>query len=88
MLLTRYQPSTGYTWKFEEDEEDDPVELLKLHKKNKRRKVLDNRRPGEQTAEEEEGIRASEAIDSILIRLSRSPLVVSGKGGNEEIKSE
>ena len=31
------------------------------------------------TAEEEEGIRASEAIDRILSRLSKSDVVVKGK---------
>lgn len=60
---------------FEDDDEDDPVALLKLSKKRKRRKILDVRRPGERTEAEEEGIRASEAIDRILVRLSKSPLV-------------
>lgn len=72
---SRYQPSTGYQWMFEEDEEDDPVALLKLYKKRKRRKILDVRRPGERTEAEEEGIRSSEAIDRILVRLSKSSLV-------------
>mmetsp|Transcript_13601 Transcript_13601/g.21220 ORF Transcript_13601/g.21220 Transcript_13601/m.21220 type:complete len:236 (+) Transcript_13601:178-885(+) len=71
-VCSRYLPSTGYTWKFEEDGEDDPVSLLKLSKRSKRRRVLDNRRPGERTDEEEEGIRASEAIDRILVRLNKS----------------
>ena len=69
----RYHPSVGYTWVFEE-EEMDPVALVQLAKKRKRRKILDSRRPGERTAAEEEGIRASEAMDQILVRLSRSPL--------------
>ena len=34
---------------------------------------------GSRTAEEEEGIRASEAIDRILSRLSNSEVVVKGK---------
>lgn len=72
----RYQPSTGYTWMFEHTEEEDPVALLHLMKKRKRRKILDHRRPGERTDAEEEGIRASEAIDQILVRLSKSPLVI------------
>lgn len=73
----RYQPSTGYIWVFEndDDQEEDPVALLQLAKKRKRRKILDVRRPGERTEAEEEGARASEAIDRILIRLSKSPLV-------------
>jgi hypothetical protein len=71
-----YQPSVGYNWIFEEDEDKmDPVALIQLSKRRKRRKILDNRRPGERTAAEEEGIRASEAIDQILVRLSTSPLV-------------
>lgn len=75
----RYQPSTGYTWMFEHTEEEDPVALMQLMKKRKRRKILDHRRPGERTDAEEEGIRASEAIDQILVRLSKSPLVVGDK---------
>lgn len=77
----RYQPSLGYIWVFEgnedSDEEDDPVALLQLAKRRKRRKILDNRRPGERTDAEEEGIRASEAIDRILVRLAKSPLVTA-----------
>ena len=34
---------------------------------------------GERTVEEEEGIKASETIDSILSRLSKSNVVVKGK---------
>jgi hypothetical protein len=80
----RYQPSVGYLWVFEEDDDQDekkngPVELLALAKRRKRRKILDHRRPGERTAAEEEGIRASEAIDQILVRLSKSKWVTSTK---------
>jgi hypothetical protein len=76
----RYQPSTGYIWIFEDQQaddadEEDPVSLLYLVKKRKRRKILDNRRPGERTDAEEEGIRASEAIDGILIRMAKSKLI-------------
>jgi hypothetical protein len=78
-VCARYQPSAGYIWMFEDDDEEDPVTLLKLCKKRKRRKILDVRRPGERTDAEEEGIRASEAIDRILVRLSKSPLVSGGK---------
>ena len=74
-VCARYQPSAGYIWMFEDDDEEDPVALLKLCKKRKRRKILDVRRPGERTDVEEEGIRASEAIDRILVRLSKSLLV-------------
>jgi hypothetical protein len=78
-VCARYQPSAGYIWIFEDDDEEDPVALLKLCKKRKRRKILDVRRPGERTDAEEEGIRASEAIDRILVRLSKSPLVSGDK---------
>jgi hypothetical protein len=78
-VCARYQPSSGYIWIFEDDDEEDPVALRKLCKKRKRRKILDVRRPGERTDAEEEGIRASEAIDRILVRLSKSPLVSGDK---------
>jgi MED6 mediator sub complex component len=51
-------------------DDEDPVTLMRLARK--RRKILDTRRPGERTAAEEEGIRASEAIDQILVRLSKN----------------
>jgi len=74
----KYQPSIGYTWVFEdEDDTMKQVDLIQLAKRRKRRKILDNRRPGERTAAEEEGIRASEAIDQILVRLCKSSLVGS-----------
>jgi hypothetical protein len=65
----RYSPSTGYVWVF--DDSIDELGLSKLVRK-RRRKVL-GRRPGEErTAAEEEGIRATEAMDQILVRLSKS----------------
>eukprot|EP00586_Coscinodiscus_wailesii_P020158 CAMPEP_0172497016 /NCGR_PEP_ID=MMETSP1066-20121228/94750_1 /TAXON_ID=671091 /ORGANISM="Coscinodiscus wailesii, Strain CCMP2513" /LENGTH=243 /DNA_ID=CAMNT_0013269589 /DNA_START=57 /DNA_END=784 /DNA_ORIENTATION=+ len=74
----RYDPSTGYLWDFDvKDEEDD--DKYCRHKWKRQRRVLDNRRPGEYSAEEEEGIRASEAVDNILLRLSKCPIVVYGK---------
>jgi len=83
-----YQPSIGYTWVFEDDQDrNDPVALMQLSKRRKRRRILDNRRPGERTAAEEEGIRASEAIDQILVRLSKSPLVVSTKNSKDSSNS-
>ena len=82
---SRYLPSTGYIWVFEEGENsEDPVALLQLAKRRKRRKILDNRRPGERTDAEEEGIRASEAIDRILIRLAKSPLIVNPKSKSSQ----
>lgn len=82
-VCARYQPSLGYTWVFEDGDENDkdnvdPVSLIQLSKKRKRRKILDNRRPGERTAAEEEGIRASEAMNQILVRISKSP-ALTGK---------
>jgi hypothetical protein len=72
-VCARYQPSVGYMWVFEDDEDKmGPVDLMDLAKRRKRRKTIDTRKPGERTAAEEEGIRASEAIDQILVRLSKS----------------
>jgi MED6 mediator sub complex component len=51
-------------------DDENPTVLLQLARK--RRKILDHRRPGERTAAEEEGIRASEAMDQILVRLSKN----------------
>ena len=48
-------------------------------RRKRRRRIIDNRAPGEHNEEEEEGIRASEAVDRILVRLSKSDVVVSGK---------
>ena len=77
-VCARYLPSSGYTWNFDADEDEvDPVALMKLHKRTKRRKVLDNRKAGERNEAEEEGLRSSQAIDQILVRLSKSPLVSS-----------
>lgn len=77
-VCARFQPATGYTWHFEEDDDNvDPVSLMKLHKRMKRRKILDNRKPGERNEAEEEGLRSSQAIDQILVRLAKSPLVSS-----------
>lgn len=76
-VCARYQPAMGYTWNFDnvggDDYEDiDPVALMKLHKRTKRRKILDNRKAGERNEAEEEGLRATSAIDQILVRLSKS----------------
>lgn len=77
-VCARFQPSTGYTWHFDDDDDNvDPVALIKLHKRMKRRKVLDNRKPGERNEAEEEGLRSSHAIDQILVRLAKSPIVSS-----------
>jgi hypothetical protein len=66
------------------DEEDydsmDPVALVQLSRRqrSKQRKLMlvDRRAPGQvRTPAEEEGIRASEAMDQILVRISKSTLV-------------
>ena len=81
-VCARYLPSTGYTWNFNESDENkinsdadaiDPVvSLMKLNKRTKRRKILDNRKAGERNEAEEEGLRSSAAIDQILVRLSKN----------------
>lgn len=77
-VCARYLPATGYTWNFEDqDDHLDPVALMKLNKRMKRRKVLDNRKVGERNEAEEEGLRSSAAIDQILVRLSKSSYVTS-----------
>ena len=50
-------------------EDEDPTVLFQLTRKKRRKVVYDTR--GERTPAEEEGIRASEAIDQILVRLSK-----------------
>lgn len=67
-----------------EDQENDlsPYELIQITKKRKRRKILDHRRPGERTAAEEEGIRATEALDQILLRLSKSHWIKGDTNNN------
>jgi hypothetical protein len=85
-VCARYLPSTGYTWNFDDDEDNvDPVTLMKLTKRTKRRKILDNRPAGERNEAEEEGLRASHAIDQILVRLSKSPLVSSSAAARATI---
>mmetsp|Transcript_28309 Transcript_28309/g.68164 ORF Transcript_28309/g.68164 Transcript_28309/m.68164 type:complete len:215 (+) Transcript_28309:153-797(+) len=50
-VCARYDPSTGYVWKFEpnadEEEDDEAFGNIQEKRKRKRRRVLDNRRPGE-----------------------------------------
>jgi hypothetical protein len=78
----RYSPQTGSYWDFDsilfktaasklkETEKDN---IVHLKSKSKRaRRVVDNRRPGERTEEEEEANRAKEKMNSILLRLSKS----------------
>lgn len=86
-VCARYLPSTGYTWNFDENEEtkinndadaiDPVVSLMKLNKRMKRRKILDNRKAGERNEAEEEGLRSSAAIDQILVRLSKNSHLTS-----------
>lgn len=87
-VCARYLPSTGYTWDWEFDENDNEKEkgadgidqtvaLMKLNKRMKRRKILDNRKVGERNEAEEEGLLASAAIDQILVRLSNNSHIIS-----------
>lgn len=48
-VCARYDPSTGYAWRFEppSDDEDEGICNLQEKRRRKRRRVLDNRRPGE-----------------------------------------
>lgn len=57
--------------------EEDEIEIYKqLRKVKKRSMAVDKkRRPGERTDEEEEGTRAKDKINAILIRMSKSSLV-------------
>lgn len=66
----RFTPATGYVWVFEttDDSMDDPL-LKKLTRKRKRTQRVNA--TGERTAAEEEKIRASEALDQILVRISK-----------------
>lgn len=59
----RFTPETGYVWVFEENSN---IDVRKLRKRKQQPSVI-----GERTAAEEEHIRASEAIDQILVRLSK-----------------
>jgi hypothetical protein len=84
----RYSPRTGYYWDFEsksskssetpeERSMETEGEILEDFKKRAKiartsRRVLDNRRMGERSEEEEEGIRAKEKMNSILFRLKAS----------------
>lgn len=87
-VCARFQPAQGYTWVFEELTDDDPVALQQLCKRRKRRKILDNRRPGERTAAEEEGIRASEAMNQILVRITKSPALRSDNTAKQTQSSQ
>ena len=47
-VCARYDPSSGYSWKFDpDDDEDEDVKSTQEKRKRRRRQVLDNRRPGE-----------------------------------------
>ena len=84
----RYSPRTGYYWDFESkasksseapekrkmESDSEILEDFKRRVKIARtsRRILDNRRVGERSEEEEEGIRAKEKMNSILFRLKAS----------------
>jgi hypothetical protein len=76
--------STRNKRKMDDDEDDDddddymdPMALVRLvQSRTKRLKFVDRRKPGQpRTAAEEEGIRASEAMDQILVRISKGAAV-------------
>jgi hypothetical protein len=52
-VCARYDPSSGYSWKFDPNDDDDEDEdntfysSLQEKRKRRRRQILDNRRPGE-----------------------------------------
>merc|ERR1712157_128883 len=46
-VCARYDPSTGYIWDFEGDDEDDYIEKMESARKKRARRVLDHRKPGE-----------------------------------------
>lgn len=85
-----YEPGTGYAWNFEvgaggtqnlgggsdgNEDEADILDQMRMGRRKRRRRILDNRRPGERTEEEEEGIRAKEKINAILSRLRKRTLM-------------
>jgi len=63
---------------------DPVVSLMKLNKRMKRRKILDNRKAGERNEAEEEGLRASAAIDQILVRLSKNSHVTTASAADDD----
>eukprot|EP00536_Pseudo-nitzschia_multiseries_P001769 jgi/Psemu1/300972/fgenesh1_kg.22_\ len=94
-VCARYLPSTGYTWLFDDTEDESKtkndadamepvVSLMKLNKRMKRRKILDNRKAGERNEAEEEGLRASAAIDQILVRLSKNSHLTAATGIDDD----
>lgn len=68
---SRYEPGIGYHWDFFASDETHEQHSTNLsRRRNRIRRILDTRPPGfERTEEEEEGIRASEAIERILCML-------------------
>lgn len=70
------QPSLGYQWYYRRSGDAEPT-LYELRQEQKRqqRRPTDRLRPGERTAAEEEGMRATEAMNQILDRLEKSELV-------------
>lgn len=69
---SRYEPGIGYDWDFLASDETQEQHTTNLgRRRNRIRRILDTRPPGfERTEEEEEGIRASEAIERILYMLN------------------
>ena len=92
-VCANYTPTTGYYWDFEAGsklsqrkrqrqlEEEDETDIFKqLRKVKKKSMIIDKkRRPGERTEEEEEGTRAKDKVNSILLRLNKSSLVTGSR---------
>lgn len=73
-VCARYEPGIGYYWDFFASDKTQEQHSTNLSRRcNRIRRILDTRPPGfERTEEEEEGIRASEAIERILCMLNES----------------
>ena len=77
LFLNRYEPSTGYTWDFDTNHEDleDENDLLRRIHRNRKNKMNSLTHQTEMSEYDDEHIRASEAIDRILVGLSDRKLV-------------
>ena len=80
VAFVRYEPGFGYYYDFNSNDGTTPINSVSSttsQRQKRRRRILDKKRE-ERTEEEEEKFRASEAIDRILLRLSKKNVL--GKG--------
>jgi hypothetical protein len=73
LFISRYEPSIGYTWDFDNvhDGLDDENDILRcIHRERKKKMALFSHQTGEHTEYDEEHMRASEAMDRLLVRLN------------------